>query len=198
MRARVPCSTPYCDNEVFVKEPHRITRENHFCKRCREEHSYYVLITQVNHGYDIRKIILDAAAFFNTASSMGDYVGVSFVTMYHWLQKYFGMTFQEFRRTYICKSTRCYTLDIRGSSYSRNDYIIKKIKSRRYCACVNALDRNQITTNAPISVISEILRGSPCVEKIHDSFYMLVPQPIQFNLVPVYVGLYPISLPLSS
>jgi transposase-like protein len=174
----VKCSTPGCTSECYVS--HRSSHSYVFCRECRRQHSYYVLLTQAQHGYGIREVILDAASLFKTVSGMADYIGVSFVTIYNWLNKYFGMSFQEFKRIHICKSPKCYVLDIQGSTYSRYDYILKKIKKKWYCACSNVLDKHQIMTNAPLNVVADILRGSPTVEKIHDSFYLLVPEPVKF------------------
>lgn len=173
----VTCSTPGCTHEFPVSD--RLQQPYYFCRACRSKHSYYVLVAQAQHGYDIKQVILDAAGLFKTVSGMADYIGVSFVTIYNWLEKYFGMSFQEFKRVYICKSPKCYSLNIQGSTYSRYDYILKKIKKKWYCACSNVLDKNQIMTNAPLSVVAEILRGSSAVEKIHDDFYLLVPSPIK-------------------
>jgi hypothetical protein len=128
---------------------------------------------------------------------MADYVGVSFVTVYHWILHYYDMSFQEFRRRYICKKSsrgQCYHLDLGRSTYSRNDYVVKKIKAKRFCACLNALERNLIMTNAPLSVIQSVLRGKPRIEKISDDVFALVPDPIMFiNERPVYFDLYQVG-----
>jgi hypothetical protein len=119
---------------------------------------------------------------------MADYIGVSFVTMYHWIKRYYGMTFQQFRRSHICKSDKCYLLNIKRSSYSRHDYILKKIRDKRYCACINALERDHIMTNAPVGVISSILVGRPKISKISDNVFAVMPNPVRFphKLFPVY------------
>ena len=149
-----------------------------FCPACRSDHSLKVLKIQVDHEKSIKEVILDAR-IFKSANGMADYVGVSFVTMYNWIQKYFEMSFQEFRRTYICKSSSCYLLNIERSSYSRNDYILKKIRSRsNYCACINSLEPNHIMTNCSQEVVSSILRGSPAIKKISDGLFSLAPNPI--------------------
>lgn len=192
MRPKLPCDTPYCDNEVpvsrnFVKAPGSYV----FCKECRSRYSYHVLVTQVQHGYDIQAILLDAASLFTNVSGIAAYVGVSFVTIYNWLDKYFHMSFQEFKRLHICRSPKCYTLNIQGSTYSRYDYILKKIKRQRYCACSSVMDKNQIMTNAPLSVIQEILRSGTHVEKVNDSSFLLVPTPIK-TIHPVHLGVFPV------
>jgi len=121
---------------------------------------------------------------------MADYIGVSFVSVYHWILQYFNMSFQEFRRKYICKKSSrgsCYHLDLGRSTYSRNDYVVKKIKAKRYCACLNALEDNLIMTNAPVSVMQSVLRGRPRIEKISDDVFALVPDPLKFvGLMPIY------------
>lgn len=141
--------------------------------KCKRKHSYHVLVIQLEHGKKIQDVILDAK-MFKSASNMADYLGVSFVTIYHWLKKYFNMTYQEFKREYICKSDKCYFLNIENSTYSRNDYILKKIRDKRYCACVDMVQKNYIMTNAPLNVISSIIRGNPKISKINDNKFTLV------------------------
>ena len=178
MRKLVTCSTPGCYSSILLKEIVPVDTEYIFCPKCRGDHSLKVLKIQVDHERSILEVILDAR-IFKSANGMADYVGVSFVTMYNWIQKYFGMSFQEFRRTYVCKSTNCYLLNIERSSYSRNDYILKKIRSRsNYCACINSLEPNFIMTNCPRDLVSSILRGYPAIKKISDKVFSLAPKPI--------------------
>jgi len=138
--------------------------------------------------------VILSASKFKTASGMADYIGVSFVTIYHWIKRYFNCTFQEFRRTHICKQRgeKCYLLDITRSSYSRHDYVLKKIRSKRYCACINALENNLIMTNAPIPIVQSILRGKPAIDQISDGTFALVPTPVYFEhaKTPVYFDIH--------
>jgi hypothetical protein len=162
-----------------------------FCKKCREEHSYHVLVVQAEHQNGIRDVLLDSKVF-NTAAGMADYVGVSVVSIYHWMWRYFGMTFQEFRREHICKSDKCYLLDISKSPYSRGDYVLKKVKDRRYCACINELGRKYMMTCAPFEVVSSIL-GTKL--KIVDFLYRRPNRvyPIYLSKViePIYLQKFP-------
>jgi len=185
VRQPLKCDSPGCDNEVWLHAG-RPQHEYHFCKRCKQRHSYQALTIQVRHEKNIEDVILEAR-LFKTACHMADYIGVSFVTMYHWVGKYFGMSFQEFRRKYICKSEDCYLLNITQSSYSRHDYILKKIRDKRYCACVNALG-DCIMTNTPIPIISAILTGCPPIVKVSDDMFALRPSPFHFTdyVQPVY------------
>ena len=183
MEEFVKCSTPYCKNIIMLKDENFIKGQYTFCPKCKKEHSLYVLKKQVEHNQPIKDLILDAK-LFKTANGMADYVGISFVTMYNWIEKYFGMSFQEFRRAYICRSDKCYLLNIERSSYSRNDYILKKIRSRsKHCACINSLDPNYIMTNAPREVVSSILRGYPRINQISDNIFALAPKPFKFREV---------------
>lgn len=181
MREILQCSTPYCFNNVLISEEDILDSRYVFCPKCRKDHSLCALKVQVDHGKSIKDVILEAK-LFRTANGMSDYVGVSFVTMYNWIKKYFNLTFQEFRRNYICNSDRCYVLNIERSSYSRNDYLIKKIRNRsKYCACINALEPNHIMTNCPQEVVSNILRGFPKIRKISDNLFALAPKPVHFR-----------------
>lgn len=181
MKNFVKCSTPYCNNTILLREDDLVNDQFNFCPKCKKEHSLCVLKQQVLHGKPIKDLILDAK-LFKTANGMADYVGVSFVTMYNWIEKYFGMSFQEFRRSYICKSDKCYLLNIERSSYSRNDYILKKIRSRsKYCACINSLEPDHIMTNCPKSIVSSILRGYPQINKISDNIFALAPKPFKYR-----------------
>jgi len=186
------CNTPYCRKLIPIGRLKRPIGNYYFCEKCRERHSSYVLKTQTDHEKTIVDILLDASSF-QRAGGMADYLGVSFVTVYHWINKYFNLTFQEFRREYICKSSlkgNCYLLDIDRSSYSRNDYVLKKIRARRFCACLNALEPNLIMTNAPLIIVKSVLRGSPRIDHISDNKFALVPNPINFRkMLPIYFDL---------
>ena len=177
---RLTCDTPGCINSI----PNRIKGKKYtFCLQCRQNHTYTTLTVQADHGKSIKEVLLDAA-LFKSADGMAAYIGVTFPTVYKWIKNYFNLSFQEFKRRYICKSTACYVLNIERSTYSRNDYILKKIRSKRYCACVNIMDRSCIMTNAPITVMSSILRGCPKIEKISDNLFTLAPSPIRFATYP--------------
>ena len=178
------CNSPGCEN----KTEYRVGDEYSFCSECRENHSLFVLKVQIEHEKPIKEVILDAK-LFKSASGMSDYIGVSFVTLYNWIEKYFkdnkgkGLSFQEFRREYICRSTKCYVLNIERSSYSRSDYILKKIRSKCKCACINALAPDLIMTNAPFEDVGNILRGHPRIKKISDGVFALAPNPIKIRNV---------------
>ena len=178
MRQIVECDTPYCTNKILLQDSDDPENLYIFCPKCKDEHSPKVLEIQADHKKNIKEVILDSR-IFKSANGMADYIGISFVTMYNWIQKYFKMTFQEFRRYYICKSDKCYILNIKRSSYSRNDYILKKIRtSGNYCACVNSLEPDHIMTNCPQTVVSSILRGFPRIARISDYMYALAPKPL--------------------
>ena len=194
MRRVLKCDSPNCNNEFVVPERSYSERgAYHFCKKCRSAHSYRVLVIQAQHGYEIREVILDAATMFQSVSGIADYMSVSFVTVYNWLEKYFNMTFQEFKRQHICKSPHCYIIDIQGSAYSRYDYVLKKIKRQLYCACSSVFDKNKIMTNAPLSVVQDILRGGTQMEKITDDSFMVVPEPVKV-VFPVHICVFPVSI----
>jgi hypothetical protein len=185
VKYQVKCKTPYCKNTIVLAARPKF-KDYNFCDECKKEHSLAVLQVQADLKLPIKDALLDASLFKN-AASMGDYMGISFVSVYSWIRKYFSLSFQEFRRIYICKSSKCYLLDISRSSYSRNDYILKKLRSNRYCACINALEKDHIMTNAPVGVVSQILRGSPRIVRVSDTIFSLAPQPIKFNcFFPVY------------
>ena len=188
------CDTPYCDVQIPPGGLKRAIKGYYFCDACRLEHSLRVLTAQAEHQMPIAQVLLDSSAF-QSAGGMADYIGVSFVTVYNWILKYYRMTFQEFRRQYICKSSsrdNCYVLDIRRSSYSRHDYVLKKLRARRYCACINTLDDSLIMTNAPLRIVQDIIRGRPRIEKINDDTFALVPTPVHdCDVTPVYFDSIP-------
>jgi hypothetical protein len=186
VKYQVKCKTPYCASivQVAVKPKYK---EYVFCDQCKKEHSLAVLQVQADLKMPIKDALMDAAIFFKSAANIGDYLGISFVSTYAWVKKYWGVSFQEFKRRYICKSAHCYLLNIERSSYSRSDYALKKIRQQRYCACINALEKNYIMTNAPVSVISQIFRGAPKIVQVSDSVFSLAPQPVFFKPIkPVY------------
>jgi hypothetical protein len=151
-----------------------------FCDACKTEHSMKVLKLQVEHNMTIRELLLDAK-FFTSVQWMGDYLGVSFVTIYHWIEKYYGMTYQEFKRKYICKCDRCYLLDISISPYSRNDYILNKIRSRRGCACFDSRYPNFIMTKMPLHQVLALFKSEPGIKVIKEGVYAIAPRPVYFN-----------------
>jgi len=187
------CDSPYCHSCFFVTNEKTNNRQI-FCKECRNEHSNHVLMVQFEHGMDIKNIILDAK-MFNTASGMADYIGVSFVTIYHWIKKYLSMTFQEFRRNHICKSEKCYLINISDSPYARGDYILKKIRDQRYCACINELGKHYMMTNAPKAIVADILGVDKLIIKdfIYKKSNKLFPVYTNVALFPIYfkVVLFP-------
>jgi len=188
------CATPGCKNVVTLLKP--ITRkEYHFCDVCkRSDTSHKVLVIQAQHGYLIRQILLDAASLFSSVSGMSDYVGVSSITMYSWLDKYFEMSFHEFKRRYICKSKHCYSLDVSAvaASYSRHDYILKKIRRTQYCACATIHEPGIITTNAPPALVSRVLQGSTRIARVSDASFKLMPEAFFFPVTPLFFSVYPV------
>lgn len=181
----IQCSSPDCDNKILVNDLGGSDQPYQFCPECKKAHSLSVLKVQVEHEKPIREVILEAR-MFKTASGMADYLGVSFVSIYKFVKLYFNnddgtpMSFQQFRRKYICKSNNCYMLNIKRTSYSRTDYILKKIRSRSKtsCSCCNSLEPGYIMTNCPRSEVNKILRGSPRIVKISDGVFALAPDPI--------------------
>lgn len=177
----ITCNSPGCSNTSNLKS----VEDSYFCEDCRSAHSKNVLMLQVEHEKPIRDIILDSRIFKN-ANGMADYIGVTFVTLYDWIRKYFlneegaGMTFQEFRRDYICKPKRCILLDIRKSTYHRPDYIVRKIRNRGKCACINSMNSSYIMTSATINELRELLAGSPELKKVSDGYYAMSPSPVKF------------------
>lgn len=186
MSLTLRCRTPYCKNLIRVSSYPKPS-EYLFCDSCKKEHSYSVLVLQADLKAPIKQILVDAATMFKSASLIGDFCGVSFVTVYSLLKKYYGMSFQEFKRAYVCKNKNCELYNIENSSYSRNDYVLKKIRARHFCACINALEKNHIMTNAPSGVVSSILRGSPKVVRLSDDIFLTPPKPVRFkDICPVH------------
>ena len=170
------CSSPNCNNQVIPPKYDMPV----FCDSCKAEHSMKVLKLQYEHDMSIHKLLLDAK-LFKSVQWMGDYLGVSFVTIYHWIEKYFNMTFQEFKRKYICKCDKCYLLDISISPYSRNDYILNKIRNRRYCACFDSRYPNFVMTKMPLQQVKALFRSEPRIEMIREGVFAIVPDPVKFN-----------------
>jgi hypothetical protein len=183
-RKFLKCSTPYCSNEVFCKED----GEFHFCNKCKREHTIRILITQAEVGTDIKSALIEAAKTFRSASNISDYFGVSFVTVYNWIKMFFNTTFQEFKRNYICKSSKCYLINIENSSYSRTDYVLRKIKNFRACACIFPLEPNSIMTNIHIGLLEKIIRGNPKIEKVSDGVFTISSSPEPGRVPIIFVN----------
>jgi hypothetical protein len=181
MITRKTCQTPGCNNlaKRRLVDP--------FCKSCRKEHSLFVLRLQAEHGKSINDIIMDAKIFQN-AQGMADYVGVSFVTLYNWIDRYFGMTFQEFRRKFICRSAKCWVLDTGRCSLVRSDYLLSRIRGKGKCACTSALESSLIMTNAPLEFVGGLLKDAPRLVQVSDKCFALATSPIKFKMIePVYI-----------
>jgi len=70
-RLKFPCDTPGCDNDVVVPKNYTASTTSYvFCKHCRAKYSYRVLVTQVQHGYGIKEVLLDAATLFTNVSGI--------------------------------------------------------------------------------------------------------------------------------
>jgi len=179
------CSTPYCENIVKYSST---SGDLIFCDQCKAEHSSVALRIQVDHGKTIKEVLFDAK-LFKTAQGMADYIGITPVSLYNWIEKYFGISYQEFKRRYICRSNKCYLLDIRRSSYRRSDYILKKLRSIGRCACANMPQSNVIMTNATKEEIKRVFKGSPAVKLNDSGILMLAPLSIHVKTVlPIHVG----------
>jgi hypothetical protein len=179
----VECASFNCENQISYDLGDDKTPLNSnvfkFCEECRSKHSITVLELQNEHENDIRSIILEASKVYSTCSKISDYLGVSFVTIYNWIRIYFNMSFSEFKREHICKSKGCHLVDISRCSYSRLDYVLKKVQQEGYCSCINALDSGMVMTKAPPSVIEGLLRGFPKIERIHDNVFRVAPNPVR-------------------
>ena len=185
MRSFVECDSPGCYNCFFINKARAENSRYVFCPSCRKQHSTHVLTVQAEHEKPIKEVLLEAKVF-NSSHGMADYIGVSFVTIYHWIKKYFSMTFQEFRRHYICKSDSCYYVDITDAPYSRGDYILRKVKDHRYCACINELKKKHMLTTAPIEVMQHILGGEVKIKTfLYEAPTKLYPISSGFNLTPI-------------
>lgn len=182
----VKCSSPNCDVSFFVK--HFKEDTNYFCKKCRRLHSLPVLEKQAEHDTPIKQLILDSR-IMNNASGMADYIGISFVSMYNWIQKYFGMTFQEFRCEYICKTPSCYKVKLENFNVIEQEELLNKLKALGYCVCSNSLEKGTITTKAPPSIIARLLKERKKRKPIQDKTitygkfptYLKSVQPTYFN-----------------
>ena len=177
------CKSPGCGNSFFADGDANYVQAS-FCPDCRDAHSAQVLKTQIEHSMPIRELLLDAKVF-RTATGMSDYFGVSFVTVYHWIRRYFGMTFQEFRREYICKTKGCYAVDISGSKYNRVEYLLKKIKDNRHCACLSEAGKQYVLTNTPLDKLRKILKVEPKICDLHAK--TVKPEPMYYlKIEPIY------------
>lgn len=172
----INCYSPNCKNIVLTLKVDVPV----FCDKCKTDHSMKVLKLQVEHSLSIEELLIEAK-LFKSVQWMGDYLGVSFVTIYHWIEKYYGLTFQEFKRKYICKCDKCYLLDISISPYSRNDYILNKIRNKRYCACFDSRYPNFVMTKMPLDQVKALFRSEPKVDMIREGVFAIVPDPVNFN-----------------
>lgn len=191
IRKKITCSSPDCENS-FLVSPYEKNTLYYFCSECRKKHSYNTLIIQAQHRLPIRQILIDSA-LFSSVNGMAAYLGVSFVTIYNLLKKYFNMTFQEFKRQYICKKDTCYSINVKRSSYSRHDYILRKIKNQspQYCACMNVMEPDTIMTNAPLFVVQNILRGCPKLA-LNDGAFSISTVPFYFRISPLHFRISPV------
>lgn len=122
----------------------------------------------------MRDILTDAASR-GTAMEMGKYLGCSFVSVYSWIKRFFGCSFWEFKRQVVCTSDRCAVVET-ADIYSRDDYLMKKIRKAGRCSCCNGMPDGFIMTNASLDVISQVVssRRGYLVERLDEKAFMVV------------------------
>lgn len=133
------CKSKYCSNQITVQIGNR-RKTAYYCSDCKTEHEIKVLELQYYHKSLIRDLILYTAKLFNfrSVSHIADYLETHSLYIKFWIKKYFGMTFDEFRQVYHCKTNNCIKLD--SINVKNKYYLVNKIKNKDICACLNKSD----------------------------------------------------------
>lgn len=122
-----------------------------FCPKCRESLGGRVkaLQLQVEEGRPIQDIIVQAgrAAFDSYVEDGRDVIGrfsknlgIQYEILHEWLRAFFGLSWPDWKRRYICAAHSCSVVDVsrvrttRPHRYSKY-YPIEKLREKGVCSC---------------------------------------------------------------
>lgn len=123
--------------------------ENKFCPTCRQNFGgrYKALQLQSERGKPITDIIIDAgrtafdSCYGGTRETGRNVIerfrlnlGVRRITLHDWLQFFFGLTWLDWKRTYICRTRSCSIVDTSACSVSKY-YVVDKFRKNGVCSC---------------------------------------------------------------
>ena len=155
------CRTPWCKDSVSVQVGN-INVKKFYCTNCNDSHEKQILELQYLHNKPIREVLVDEAKLFNfkSLSILADAFESSIPCVRKWITKYFGISWDEFRREYHCKGSACLRFN---TDTVRNKYYIRaKIKKERICAC--------LTENGKLLVKPKGASTSIFVEELLEKF----------------------------
>lgn len=123
--------------------------KNKFCPVCRERFGgrLKALQVQAEHGEEITVLIVRTgrAAFDWYSADVGrdvlarfaDSLGVSHHTLADWLQFFFGMSWPDWKRRFICSSHSCSIVDTSKVQVGHRPkyYAVDQFRRRGVCAC---------------------------------------------------------------
>lgn len=104
------CKIPGCGASGTLKDG--------YCSTCIQSFSPRALELMVEMGLNPIKLLIFAASQFTRALQIADFLGISLPTLYTWLFRYFGLTFNDFKMKYICKEKKCIVVDFSASAYA--------------------------------------------------------------------------------
>lgn len=157
------CQTPWCNNTFVIQVVGgKAVKDvaDKFCPTCRYAFSSQdgsipfarirALRLQVEMQKSITDIIIEAGrsafdAFVDRSGEMPDTVerfaanlGVTRKTLHDWLQFFFGLTWPDFKRKYVCAAHCCSIVDVSAVTAAgklSKYYPIDKFRKKGICAC---------------------------------------------------------------
>jgi hypothetical protein len=143
--------TPECGGRFFVRarslEAVKAWK-NKFCPSCRERFGgrFVALRLQVDQGAAITDIIVTAgrSAFDwyseaegrDVLTRFGDSLGVSYHTLHDWLQFFFGLSWPDWKRRFICAGHSCSIVDVSALTSGRPKYyVVDQLRRKGICSC---------------------------------------------------------------
>lgn len=125
---------------------------------CRRTNSEKVLITQADFDSPIRAVLIEFVRIYPKADALAGALGVSQVTLYAWVRHFFGLKFDDFRRTHLCRTKQCLILSTQDMKPTEKYYAIGKIRQRGICSCPVGREssRSLILANCSVSRLQEV------------------------------------------
>jgi len=146
------CLTPGCGARFIMRATSLVALKNKpdkFCPTCRDKFGgrLRALQLQAERNDDITSIIIQAGreAFDWSSNAEGRDVlarfeaalGVTYHTLHDWLAFFFGMTWPDWKRKYVCAAHACSIVDV--STITRGGrpkyYVVDKFRTKGICSC---------------------------------------------------------------
>lgn len=111
------------------------------------------------------------------AQSIADYLGISLPTLYSWVSRYYGMTFAQFERKFLCRGRRCIVVDYSAADYQWRYTMTDRVNGvPRGCMCFIKNNTNLMMVTLPPEALEKALSADVLLDEntgIHHLKYPL-------------------------